>query len=357
MLFLNLLIFLFGSITSIVEASTTNSELGNCYSELTTYSDDIVDIDVSQNGGNTWQNIANGNVWYISVNVKDIITNINTVIKFTTQNRLGPGDFVATIKIHGPTGQSEEIYTDEHFTYIKMDSNTARQYGDVFQLHQFGSPNYRAKIDINNNNLLINDKAYWRTWYGYIGVNMIWVLDFYNAKHIINKICYNEWNDDRHLFVIPNQKRNFNQAQQYCQTDYSGNVANIYDPDENRHIQQLVNRNYLEKVFIGYYKKESKWKWDSEWNGKTQNMSSNPMLWLESPLINAASNVEEPDTKCIFMTRFGWQYGSCDEISFFVCERHDHFPKFNESYPFMLSNRKLSFNNARSLCRALFKAD
>ena len=81
------------------------------------------------------------------------------------------------------------------------------------------------------------------------------------------------------------------------------------------------------------------------------------MLFLQSPLASISSNIEDPTTTCMTISRYGWLYSEC-EISYnFVCETRDHQPEFIESGPFMLSERKLKFDDARSLCRAQFGAD
>ena len=101
------------------------------------------------------------------------------------------------------------------------------------------------------------------------------------------------------LFVMPNVELNFSAAQNYCTTYYYG-LANIYDPNENNMILQLVNLNFISHAYIGYIKEESEWRWQS-------NISSNPLLWITSPLSDISTNIEDPTTKCMFTSRYGWQ--------------------------------------------------
>ena len=151
------------------------------------------------------------------------------------------------------------------------------------------------------------------------------------------------------LFVIPDIKMTFTQAQEYCNANYHG-LANIYDPNENNIILQLVNLNHINETYIGYYREGTEWKWES-------NVSSNPMLFLQSPLASISSNIEDPTTICMTITRYGWLYSECDISYNFICETRSHIPEFIQRGSFMLSERKLKFDDARSLCRAQFGAD
>ena len=56
----------------------------------------------------------------------------------------------------------------------------------------------------------------------------------------------------------------------------------------------------------------------------------------------------------MFASRYGWQYTQCESSYYFVCETRDHIPEFIQSGPFLLSRRKLKFDDARSLCRAQY---
>eukprot|EP01083_Nonionella_stella_P262349 892157_1 len=151
------------------------------------------------------------------------------------------------------------------------------------------------------------------------------------------------------LFVITDITMTYEDAKQYCNTRYYG-IANIYDPKENDIILQLVNLNFITHAFIGYYKYSSlnsEWKWES-------NVSSNPLLWLNSPLAQITSNIQYPNTNCMVTSRYGWQYTQCKNSYYFVCETRYHSPEFIESGPFMMSKRKLTYNYARSLCRSQY---
>ncbi len=113
------------------------------------------------------------------------------------------------------------------------------------------------------------------------------------------------------LFVVPNITGSFAEAQSYCNSRYHG-LANIYDPKENDYILQLVNLNHLGNAFIGYFKEGTEWRWQS-------NVSSDPHQWLSSPLAAITSNIEYPETECMSITRYGWQYTNCDADYYFVC--------------------------------------
>eukprot|EP01084_Bolivina_argentea_P082765 149853_1 len=326
-----------------------------CASTFTVYGDYQIRIYESQSSS-IWNKIAELDTNEEPLSVSDIETTVDTKIRFDVTNLAGSGDFIATIKIFGPTGQSEEIYTDKYFTYIKPNEHTLnliRTSTNSMEIKSRDRYGEYVNDPSHYNDPQINANAYWTTWYDFSMVTMQWFLDFASAKNIINKICQNQWKSEYEngLFIIPNNKSNFADAKIDCENKYNGNIVNIYEPNENRIIHKLVNENYLEKAFIGYYKIiSSEWQWDS-------GAAINPNLWLETPLADVTANIETPDTKCMVMSRFGWQYTSCDTEHFYVCEVSDHIPIFNESYPFMLSNRKLGFNDGRSLCRAQFGAD
>ncbi len=103
----------------------------------------------------------------------------------------------------------------------------------------------------------------------------------------------------------------YEEAKQYCNSRYYG-IANVYDPKENDMILQLVNLNFITRAFIGYYTLNSEWKWES-------NVSSDPLLWLKSPLAQITSNIEYPNTNCMVTSRYGWQYTQCKNSYNFVC--------------------------------------
>eukprot|EP01083_Nonionella_stella_P112250 329974_1 len=158
--------------------------------------------------------------------------------------------------------------------------------------------------------------------------------------------------NDSDLFVIPNTTLTFSEAETYCNTFYHS-LANVYDPKENDIILQLVNYNYITHAFIGYYKEESQWRWKS-------NVSSNPLLWLQTPLAQVTANVQSPTTGCVYVSRYGWQYTECDNPFYFVCETRNHTIQFTPSSgkgAFMMSDRKLKFDYARSVCRAQYGND
>eukprot|EP01084_Bolivina_argentea_P257102 433071_1 len=147
------------------------------------------------------------------------------------------------------------------------------------------------------------------------------------------------------LFVIPNESHNYEDARAFCNQHHHA-LANIYDPNENNMILQLVNLNFIENAYIGYFKTDSQWQWQSE-------VTSNPFLWLSSPLAPISSNIENPTTNCMSISRYGWYYTSCDNLYHFVCENRNHRPSFEESGSFsMNTDRKLKFDDARSLCRS-----
>eukprot|EP01084_Bolivina_argentea_P206344 352327_1 len=155
------------------------------------------------------------------------------------------------------------------------------------------------------------------------------------------------------LFVIPNVNMTFSAAQSYCQTRYpGGSLANIYDPKENDKILQLVDLHSISYAFIGYHRnpQEFEWEWD-------YGIKSNPMLWLTSPLAQVSTNIEDPTKTCMTISRFGWIHTNCEQVYYFVCETRNHTAKFitSDDGVFVLSERKLSFEYARSLCRAQFK--
>lgn len=157
-----------------------------------------------------------------------------------------------------------------------------------------------------------------------------------------------------YLFVIPPVTGDYSYALNYCQNNYH-DIANIYDPNENDIILKTVNLRHIDDIksgaFIGYHKEGQEWEWESDFK-------SNPMLFLQSPLTPISSNIETPLTTCMVISRFGWLYQNCSTSNYFVCETKDHRPKFNESGPFRVNTeRKLKFNDARSLCRAHFGYD
>eukprot|EP01084_Bolivina_argentea_P088458 159703_1 len=154
---------------------------------------------------------------------------------------------------------------------------------------------------------------------------------------------------DSNLFVVVDKELDFEAAKYYCNNKYNG-LANIYDPNENNMLIQLLNVNFVTGAFIAYYKQGSKWQWQS-------NVSSNPMLWLQSPFTEISTNIEDLTTNCVYISRYGWRYTQCSNNHQFVCETRDHSPQFIESDAFMLSKQKLNFNDARSLCRSRFGYD
>eukprot|EP01084_Bolivina_argentea_P262740 444455_1 len=343
-----------------------------CVADISAYGDDDLLFYISHDSGKTWQLSGNAPVWNQLINKVNIPIDNSTIFKFVAKNngiyklKGNPGGFIATVDICGPTNECQQLYTDKFSTFIvdENDIKWFKQQGyNEIAYYKWGSTYPWAPSNIFNPDKIngqspnINDNAYWFQW-EQIDKSITITLQLSRFKNIFTKICSNEWNDNENLFVIPNIRgTNFSEAETYCQTHYNGHIANIYDPDENRRIQQLVTLNYLEYAFIGYYKIGSKWKWDSEWN-KRINITSNPMLWLKSPLADITSNIEQTETNCIYMTRHGWQYTQCNDNEFFlVCERRDHVPKFVESGPFAISKRTLGFNDARSLCRAQYKVD
>lgn len=314
---------------------------GQCTAEISAYGDDLLFFYESSDNGNAFSYKGLSFNWYDVYNEEDIQVDENTVFKFMTRNGAlcffncdtdttpkptNPGGFIATIKVCGPTNECHEFYTDKKGTFEidEDDVNFMEQEGYEFTYYRWDSSPWTSGQIYNNDKTNgkspnINDDAIWIHWLQleqYISIT----FSFSRFKAILNNICSNEWNDDKNLFVVPNQPgKNFTEAQNYCKTEYNGNIANIYDPEENRRVLQLVNLNFLEKAFIGYYKIGSTWKWESQWNERI-NITSNPMLWIDSPLADISSNIEQTDTLCIFMTRYGWQYARCDNDEyFFVC--------------------------------------
>eukprot|EP01083_Nonionella_stella_P033672 92144_1 len=169
--------------------------------------------------------------------------------------------------------------------------------------------------------------------------------------NLIGHKSINKSNDSLPLFVIPNTTLNFAAAELYCQKHYNS-LANVYDPKENDMILQLVNYHFISNAFIGYYKDGSQWQWKS-------NVSSNPLLWLRTPLAQVSDNVQSPTTDCIYINRYGWHYTSCSNPAYFVCQTRDHTAQFTPSSngTFAISDRKLKFDYARSLCRAQYGND
>ena len=105
----------------------------------------------------------------------------------------------------------------------------------------------------------------------FVYIGYILSLSIVNCASKADVIGTNSSESD--LFVIPNLELTYIQAQNYCDTYYHG-LANIYDPNENNFVLQLVNLNFITHAFIGYIKDGSDWKWES-------NVSSNPLLWID----------------------------------------------------------------------------
>ena len=175
----------------------------------------------------------------------------------------------------------------------------------------------------------------------------VWLLITTTTTHAQSSLPIS---DSSGLYIIPDQELTFADAVTYCNENYYS-LANIYDPNENNILLNLVNLNFIDKAYIGYYKNDiNEWKWQS-------NSSSNPMLFLNSPLASISSNIDDVTTDCMYISRYGWLYTLCTKTINFICETRDHKPEFIESDPFMLSKRKLKFDDARSFCRAQFGYD
>eukprot|EP01084_Bolivina_argentea_P003278 6145_1 len=155
--------------------------------------------------------------------------------------------------------------------------------------------------------------------------------------------------DDEYPFIIPNKKfNNFTAAKGYCESEYNG-TANIYNPKENRKLLRLITYKLpTQSAYIGYYKGDNDpdWRWES-------NYPSDPMLWISSPLATNVQNKYYPNTNCIYMDINGWHYSNCYNEHYVVCQQFTHMPSFNESNSFVISDHKLNFDDARSVCRSI----
>eukprot|EP01083_Nonionella_stella_P163213 536457_1 len=158
------------------------------------------------------------------------------------------------------------------------------------------------------------------------------------------------------LFIIPNATGNFTFAKDYCTTKYHA-IANIYDPEENKQLLRYIEKHLEGKdSFIGYYQDQGVIDWEWKW---VSGFATDPLLWLDTPLAQITANKHLPNTNCMTMSRYGWQYSECNRTdTYFVCETKAHEPQFktSSSGAFAVNtDRKLTFDDARSLCRSMYK--
>eukprot|EP01083_Nonionella_stella_P094601 265480_1 len=158
------------------------------------------------------------------------------------------------------------------------------------------------------------------------------------------------------LFIIPNATGNFTFAKDYCTTKYHA-IANIYDPEENKKLLSYIDEHLEGKdSYIGYYQDQGVNDWEWKW---VSGFAADPLLWVDTPLAQITANKHLPNTNCMTMSRYGWQYSECNRTdTYFVCETKAHEPQFktSSSGAFAVNtDRKLTFDDARSLCRSMYK--
>lgn len=142
-----------------------------CYGLLTSYGDDATLVEVSHDKGEEFQAISESHSW-----IQPLYTPINhitgdTILRFTITNAQDIAGFLATMKIcsSNETKHCVEFYTDQGLT--KNMGFVSEQ--SVSTSFKYGTGEWKTYVNPSTNGKhnpgsfpLINDSAYWASWYG-----------------------------------------------------------------------------------------------------------------------------------------------------------------------------------------------